>query len=562
MRMKIRRTFFWLILIAFVGLSIWQVFRFPYEPERLYSAIPSNALFVSEHDKLSERWQGIAKNPLMLNVLGACGVKTNDICKIVEDRVTNDLIGRFASRKTLIAYVPSFGESREPAWVMASWAGGNGQLLRWGLLSSLMCDFETVQMRGGQKIWTLKTSEQDDGERLSLAVYEGMLLGCLSRDRLGVQHLVEEAQGFSAGWREVTFRYLVDRSRNGRQNQGAIQRMIESAPEKDCPDKGWLLGLDSRNLIGKPILRLGVASFEGNSVAGWLRGSSAAPGCTNKPLDTANAKELRQMLGDSPSAFVLVPSDNVETVVSSGPGYLKTIVRTLRTGMVEGSPFFTALLNPEYSGRILGVKVPTIVIGAQMKEGDKALDLVVATLDKLNSRYGWALIPNRTEVDGHPLIVVESTRWSIYDSMKSEERVAFAVNDGWLIFSSNMASLKKLIQTQVAHRTNNTAGATWANGMASKPASAYGWVDLAATSKAAKDVIAVATLVTLVSGRGSENERTEQRKALDTAKTIADAMGSLKTGSFWVNTARGETEISFKLGDDKPSLPAAKSVKP
>ena len=546
-----KRLLFWLIFITFAGLSVWWVFHFPYEPGRLYGAIPSEAVFVSEHDRLADRWQGMAKNPLVLNALGACGVKTNDINKIIEDRVTNDLIRRFVSRKTLIAYVPSFGETREPAWVLVSWAGGNGQLLRWGLLSSLMCDFETVHMGGGQKIWTLNTKEDDCGGKLSLAVYEGMLLGCLSRDRLGVQYVVEGSQASPASWPEMTFKYLMDRARKNGQITCEIQKMIESAPEKDCCDKGWVRKLDCGNLIGKLTLRFGVTSCEGNSVSGWVRGNFAVPGCTNKPLDLAKAKELRQLLGDSPSAFVLVPSDSMEGAASAGPGYLKTIVRTLRSGVLENSPVFAALLNSEHSGRILGIKVPTIVIGAQVKEGDKALDLVVETLDKLNSHYGWALIPNRTEVDGHPMIVVESTRWGIYDSMKSEERAAFAASDGWLVFSSNMASLKKLMQEQTARGTNDTTGATWLNGMSVKPASAYAWFDLAATSKAAKDVIAVATLVTLVSGQSSGNGGIELRKEFGNAKTIADAAGSMKAGSFWLNTAGGETELFFKLGEEK-----------
>ena len=546
-----KKLLFWIILIAFVGLSIWWVFHFSYEPGRLYKAIPSNAIFVSEHDKLAERWQRLAKNRLTLNALAACGVKTNDINKIVEDRVTNDLIRRFASRKTLIAYVPSFGESREPAWVLVSWGGGNGQLLRWGLLSSLMCDFETVRVRGGQKIWTLKTKEDDSGERLSLAVYEGMLLGCFSRDRLGVQYLVEEAQGQYAGWREVTYKSIMDRARQGGQITGEIQRIIESSPDKDCSDRGWLIqrfhGLSARSQV----VRLGISSYEGNSLTGWVKGNFT-PADTNK-IGDACAKGLSSILGDSPSAFAIFPASFVEAGLSSSatPAYLKTIVLTLRSGMVENSPFFAALLNTEHSGRILGVKVPTIVIGAQMKEGDKVLDLVVETLDKLNSQYGWALIPNRAEVDGHPMIVVESTRWGVYDSMKSEERAAFAASDGWLIFSSNMASLKKLMQAQTGRGTNDVADAAWLNGMVAKPVSAYAWANLAATSKAAKDVIAVATLVTLVSGRGSSDAAIEQRKALDTAKAIADAVGSMKAGSFRLNTDGSETALFFRLGEER-----------
>jgi len=100
--------------------------------------------------------------------------------------------------------------------------------------------------------------------------------------------------------------------------------------------------------------------------------------------------------------------------------------------------------------------------------------------------------------------------------MKSEERAAFAVMDGWLMFASNMASLRKVMQEETEQGSNRVADVKWESGMAARQSTAYAWVDLAATSKAAKDVIAVATLVTMVQGR---NGGAEQRKVLNTAKT-------------------------------------------
>jgi hypothetical protein len=542
-----KRPFFWLILIVFAALFVWWVLYLPYDPKRMYSAIPSNATIVTQHDRLAERWKGLATNTLILKALGTCGVKTNDINEIVEDRVTNDMIGRFASKRTLIAYVPSLGESGPPAWVLASWAGGNSQLLRWGLLSSLLCDFDAVPFRG-QKIWTMKPGTNSCGVYLSMAVSEGMLLGCWSPDPRGVGHLVDNLERSQpGGWREVSFKYLLDRARKGGPEPSELQQMIESTPDKACPDRAWVLGLDLGKMIGKSTLRLGVTSFEANSLSGWLRGTVAAPAYTNKPLDTAATQGLAQVLGDVPSAFAILPSEYAELAVSTCPRYVKTIARTLKNEMAENSPIVLALLNPNYSGRLLGVKVPTVVMGVRMKESDRSLDLVVAALDKLNAKYGWAVIPNRIEVDGHPLMVIESTQWGIYNSMKSEERAAFAAMDGWLVFSSNMASLKKLVQAQAARGINDMPVTAWEHGLTTKPATAYAWADLAATSKSAKDVIAMISLVTLVQNTGED--ATEQRKALAEAKAIADAVAALKTASLWVNAAGNEMELSFRFGE-------------
>jgi hypothetical protein len=348
---------------------------------------------------------------------------------------------------------------------------------------------------------------------------------------------VERSQ--PGGWREVNFKYLVDRARKGGPEPSELQKMIESAPDKACPDRAWVLGMDFGKPIGKSILRLGVTACEGNSVAGWLRGNiTAAQGFTNRPLDMAATQGLAQVLGDAPSAFAILPTEYAELAVSSCPRYVKTMARTLKSEMAENSPVVLALLNPNYSGRLLGVKVPTVVLGV--------LDLVVAALDKLNSKYGWAVIPNRIDVDGHPLMVIESTQWGIYNSMKSEERAAFAAMDGWLVFSSNMASLKKLIQAQAARGTNDVPGTAWERGLTAKPATAYAWADLAATSKSAKDVIAIISLVNIVQNTGED--AAEQRKLLAQASAIADTAAVLRTASFWVNTAGSEMELSFTFG--------------
>jgi len=81
--MKLKRLFFWLILLTFSWLTIWWIFYFPFSREKLYRAIPQNALFVSEHADLAARWKSIARNPLTLCVLATAGFKQKNLGEAV-----------------------------------------------------------------------------------------------------------------------------------------------------------------------------------------------------------------------------------------------------------------------------------------------------------------------------------------------------------------------------------------------------------------------------------------------------------------------------------------------
>jgi hypothetical protein len=525
---KIKKILFWLILVAFVGLSVWWVFYFPFNRAKLYRAIPSSAIFVSEHEKLADRWKSLAENPLMLSVLSAVGIENKDIAEIIADPVVSDMVRRFGSKDTVLAYVPSPYASTEGTWVLSSWAGPQGQLLRSGVLAYLTADLKSVRIHGGRRIWVFDPKNENSDRKWSFAVCEGLLLGCLSRDPSEVSRLIERVE-------------------TGDPILSELETELGREPDKGCLDRGWLTGVSGLSGTSTPVrLRFGITACDTNALSGWVKTRAIPPDKTGILAAVAATNGLKQIIRDVPEALVILPTDRVVSLIENDakPGYLTIVARILKREAADNGLSFACLLGTDFSGRILGIKIPAILAGVEVKDGNKALDAVVEALDKVNAKYGGSLIPKTVEVDGCPMIAVESTRSGIYQSMKSEERAAFTTRGRWLIFCSNMASLKKLISTE---QMQTPKAAEWEREIHSREATAYAWVDLESTGKALQDVLAVLSLMTIV--RPNSEEVAQQRKTLDSIKAVVGAASALKTGWFWLGSDGNETELQFRLGN-------------
>jgi len=167
---------------------VWWIASVPHQPLRLYQAIPHTAIFVSEHDWLGralERFRNQSPGG------GGCGRDRRNgggVGRFNSDPVIARWRQRLAAREAVIAYVPALGFQGEPAWIVAAWIGGDSQRLRWNTLFARGSGLREVRLGHSSTIWIVETEKSAAQERhLSLALSEGVLLGCLSRDPQGVR---------------------------------------------------------------------------------------------------------------------------------------------------------------------------------------------------------------------------------------------------------------------------------------------------------------------------------------------------------------------------------------
>ncbi|MCX6998666.1 MAG: hypothetical protein NTV49_16690 [Kiritimatiellaeota bacterium] len=531
--LKIRRKPFWLSLLAGLALlAVWLLYV-PYRPNSLFRAIPTNAALVSIHHNLAARWPAMLRNPLLQSVATSMGVEPAALQSLAGDPTTLVWVRRLAERELIIAYAPRLGGRQAPAWILSSWLGGRSQRLRWQLAWMDVPGLVRHAPHAGTPYWTVQVKELKSGVTLSLALVEGLLIGCLSADPTAILDLLETYDGQRPSLAAV------------RQAKITADWCLEPA----APDHGWMDLEALRGPAGSsnhlPTVKYSLAAVE----AGYARGNVCVQAhwppikAGAKPMDAGG---LDRLLGDLPLAAALVRSQNLLPVVQeqAGPEWSGLLAALLAA---QGADHvMLALVSGDYGGRFYGFRVPALVAALPVQDGPAMLTAVKAALDRLNPRQGWGLIPHEVRLGARSVFAVEGTAQNPFSALPLEERPAYAICDGWLLVSSSLRSLSNLVARYDRPEAAAQAGdGRWMEGLASARGAAYGWMDLARAQKEARLIVATYSLKLLL-----ENPRQSQaqRQQLNVLTAWMDALAPLGQTRLWITSDGQMTALQFEIG--------------
>lgn len=533
---------FWLLLALFVGLALWWTFTIPPRPGGVFAAIPAQATLVTVHTNLAGNVQTLIRNPAVRTLLLGSGIREKDLVDLGSNTTTRAWLRDLASQGTVIAYVPALGHQRAPAWVFASWVGGRSVGLRWKLNWIRSRDLVPVVLDHGRTVWLTRTKFAQADQRLSLALADGMLLGCVSADPIGVRWLLQtqEAQpGHPSLW-----------------SSGRLDAARVSVPGSHAT-WGWIQPSQADVLNLKPPRLIGFTASLPER--GPLQLSFVDPGsfAAVEPL-AANTgmAALPGVLGGSPDLIAVLPLAWVRPWLQRPAAPLW--VEALRTlAEADGAPsdalVFAAILDREHSGRVKaalgksvallinkGLRVPTLLAGIQVSDETEARRRVNRLVDLLNSRYGLALSSEPLRLGTADVLVIGDSRRTFYGKFDPEERVACAMRDGWLLLASNAETLGRLLNDEPA----SGLAPLWAR-LPVASASACAWVNLRDCGKTAKDTIAAAQLALML----DDSEKSAQvRSSLNRSKGWIEALQGLEEAQAWTRSSSGTTRLEVTIG--------------
>lgn len=548
--MKFKRIVFWLILIAFAFLTIWWIFYFPFSREKLYRAIPANAMFVSEHINVAERWKSIAQNPLTLCVLSTAGFKQKNLNEAVMDPSLVSMLESFASRNTVIAYVPALGNGGEPAWVLSSWVGGSGQIFKWytsGMLAK--ANLRKVRLEGGRQIWRILKKDQPSDPDLSLAMVEGVILACISTDPSGVRFMIERIERGAA--LSADLRAQMDAGASAIATNGIMDRGYLQFRNKNSDDsKVWKMAYEfsefSQNTLKGNIT--GDMDFLLDRMASFNTQVSSNKGVAGYNLNNAPAlQDLPALFGREPDLFAIVPFSIMEPLLTGR--YVSRAVRIIsRTVKQQSSPdsaIFLSMFSGDLSGRILGIKVPALVTGVTVDDNCNYAARISETVDVLNALYKTSLIPRKDEIEGRVVIAIDSTRQQgVYDSIAPTDKPAITLKDHWLMMSSSLGTLSNVVCASSTVKDEQS----WVKGTGNLTNCAgYAWINLESTGNAIKNAIAAYSLVLIA--QNSPNTA-EIRKTLALVQTWLNVVKPVKACELKLSTNDSSFELLFAFGKD------------
>lgn len=522
--MKKRRLVFWILLIAFFGGVIFWLVHVPYRPERMYRLIPAQADFVSTHIELAPRWDEFSGNPIALSLFRTMGLDIDEWAEELEDPNVRHWVDKLLVHRTVIAHVPSVGRYGVPSWFGVSWIGGESIQLRWLLKRGRLDGMTRVDHHAGVTFWRVE-GDPEDREYLSLAVVEGMVVAAWSEDPDAVQYALDTYDG--------RFPSLVDTQAHG----------FEPRCGEQALDWGWY---HPRDVISDflPLY------FEFSRIdERGLSGALCVPGSEHWERIPLNGLEpLGRLLGPLPFTFVGAHPDGFWALWDqwAPETWNAATAYTLREVPVEG-PMVLAVMGNEYGGRLFGIGVPSLMLAAYVGEGEAAVRAAKDTLDGLNGRYRWGLVPQKTHVGNHPVYVVESTADTAYARFRFRDQIAYTHRDGWFLAASHADALMKLMtRYEGIGAVAEADEGPWRTGMAKSDAAAYGWLDLSRGATVVRTAIMAWSLKLLFE---DPVESEDIRRRLSEARAWVDALAPMLRMQLWLDADGEMTTLKFELGE-------------
>jgi len=543
MSVSVQKWLFRILLAAFCVALVWWTFYLPYDEHAVLRAIPADAAFVSVHDNVPARLGDISGSPLVRCLLFSAGMSFTNGEDAVSDPETIKWVNKLAKRRVAIAYTPSLGGSGREGWFLSSWVGSYGMRLRWMALLGLIPDASPAGMCGRQRIWTAPLSGIRGGRKLSVAVSDGVLMCCISTTSNGVSAMVEAFDGVS--------RIPQGMTAAGRPPDAAILQGSAS------PDRGWAA------CGGEwPQFTFEIETLIGSNSMGRIRTSNILPAGV-APLKSGDFEDLGVLLGDTPEMMGVFSSGQALQLLGL-PGapreaqMVSNIISKCAGGRLDRA-MFTCLFGGKYRARLKsiipgglgdligGIPVPVIMCGIRMDDVNGADQMAAGILDSLNTDYRLGVIARAVPVGEEAVTAIEGTGPGAYSSFAADERVGYAVCGRWLIISSNVEVLSKLVaRYQREDAKKDAASARWLNGLRREDAAvAYAWADLEAAGVTIKDSLALWKLSIQF---GQSRTATRTLRMISFYMDWTDTIRQLQTGSVAVRTDGAVTELRFAQG--------------
>ena len=521
-----------LLLAGAAAVSAWWLVHVPYDPLAIYRPVPASATLVGRHLRLPERWRDLLANPLALALMRTAGVATEDAAELVDDPESRAWFEKLAGREGTLAYLPErFG--RQPVWMAVSYLGGQSQKLRWQLSLFRVPGFKRLKAFPGRSVWRVHAPDLDPGQHLVVAFGEGVLMACVSADLLAIE--------------EVLAAY-----------DGRGQRLLEREPgfaafaqadDRTLPDRFWFRDDSEFAAAQAPGIAVDVPVLD----AAAMRLSAATKGAAIVPEDQASAVDLAplaQRLGAAPCLAAAVRRELLLHIWNR-PDLTRTARHVLRMVLdVAAADRLVAIaMDGELGGRLTvgvmrllgaGVRVPTLMLATPAPDPAAAQAAIQRVLDASNARYRAAFVLKPVVLPQATLYVLESAgRDEWVDELPLSDRPAYAVLDGWLLASSNLAALQKLAEAPVAA---GAASPAWLQTL-ERPGAGTAWIDLVRSGKAAKGAIATWSIVQAATGGDAEVSR-----RLNEAKVWIEAFEPFREARAELGRRDGATVLAVDLG--------------
>ncbi len=530
MKPHLRNVLAGLLILLFLGLMAWWVLHVPYRPELMYKPLPRDATVVLAHRDLAGRWDAFSGNPITRSLLGALGMRPEDLADLSTNEESKAWMQKLAGKRVALAFVPHLGPSGKQAWVAASWLGADSQKLRWQMHWADRSVFRKMDPYRGHPCWMVQSTMFEPGTVLTISLVEGMLLACVSGHPLDIRRVLDTYDGYAPSLLA---------------SEDFCRAM---APEREpaSDDCAWAHapGLQVPGTNAPASLFLQLDQLQTNRLKASLLAAQTFS-ALHSATGTTSMRGLDRLWGPLPVAVLAMNKETALALLSgSREPWLRQVHKLVKAQ--PGETLFLGAFADEYSGRLMGLKVPSLLAAIRCSDSTATLQSIRDALDHVNRSYRWGLIPRPFLAEGRQVHALESTGEGFMSRFTAEESPAYAVCGDWLVFSSNLDVLMKLVaRYERVVSTEEAARSPWLAPLSQSEASIQGWLDLERAAKSLRLAISTWSLKLLLED-SSGSQR--MRQNLNEAKAWIDAIAPMKAGVFQLTSDAEKTRLSLEMG--------------
>lgn len=524
------------LLAISIGAAVWWLGYIPYDPLAIYRPIPASATLVGRHLRLPARWNDLLANPLALALMRTAGIRTEDAAGLTADKESRAWFEKLAGREGTLAYLPGrFGGA--PAWMAVCHLGGESQKLRWQLSLFHVPGFERMKQFPGRAVWRVDSPDLKPEQNLVIAFGEGVIMACLAEDPLAMAEVLAAYDGNRRRLMEA---------------EPAFMRFVEG-DDRSVMDRLWIRDESEWASSESPgvVVEIPVLRGDAISLSATTEGAGLVPEDRASPVEIGT---LARLLGDAPCAAAMVNRDVLLQLLAQPwlPRDARHAIRMIAD--VAADRVAVVGMDGDMGGRLAwgamislglsGLRVPTLLVATPVQDEAAAAEAIQRVLDASNAKYRAAFVLQPVPAPPATIYVLESAGGDEWvDSLSRSDRPAYMILDGWLLASSNLAALQKLVQASVADQGGDGTP-SWAariNGALAVSA----WLDLARSGKVARDAIATWSMAQVFMNSGNSQVAREQ---LNEAKAWIDSFAPFGQARAELGRREGKTVLSVDLG--------------
>ena len=522
MTIPYRRVIITLSGLIGLAVAIGWLFYFPFSEARLYRGAAPHAVLISEHERLAERWSDLLANPQLAGILDATvGAQdpgeTQAILDLLGQPLTTRLVELLGQEKVVVSYVPRATPHGGDCWTVSAWVGGTTQLLRWGWLDRTLGDLKPTLRARGIKGWQQALELDGKSYQLGMVAFEGVVALTLSRDPSAVTWMANRLLG------DAPFA-----TANG------LVQPTSLAPTS--PDR--LAMRPGRLSIPRPFygsLRVDFPTLGANGVDLTLhcRGQKSTPTLGSAPLTRL------PIPATMPAALACTSVSNLTAMIDQllDPAVAAPL-RPLLSLANPASPLGVALGTTAYSGRLMGVRTPSLLACARTDIPQEELAPRLRSLvDHWVAASGTGLIVTKDK-ERPGMLIVSFSQSPALAMLGRAELCAITVQAGWLYLCSSPAVLTACLEAVEAGAPTFDSDRLWGE----QAAAAALWVDAAPTAESIGNALAVYNLIGMFSG--GKNMQRLDTPAVKQAMAIFAELGE---GRAWVSANGRELTSRIRL---------------